>query len=167
MEASIPEGFLRVTSPPMADWLESFAGVRPHVLIRFGCWQTIIDLELPVDQELYCVTTATIFYAKGIAYAATGRVKEAEEEQAKFRVAVKKIPLSRLDFPNKSVDVLAVAEEMLSGELEYRRGNYDLAFTHLKKSIVLDDNLLYSEPWSWMMPTRHAYAALCLEVEFY
>ena len=52
---------------------------------------------------------------------------------------------------------------MLDGELEYRRGNIDLAFDFLRKSIALDDALPYDEPWGWMQPTRHAYGALLLE----
>jgi tetratricopeptide (TPR) repeat protein len=52
---------------------------------------------------------------------------------------------------------------MLDGEIEYRRGNYDEAFAHLRRAIELDDGLGYGEPWSWMQPSRHAYAALLLE----
>jgi tetratricopeptide (TPR) repeat protein len=52
---------------------------------------------------------------------------------------------------------------MLYGELEYRKGNYDDAFAHLRKSIELDDTIPYQEPWAWMQPTRHAYGALLLE----
>ena len=44
LEGTIPEDLLRVKSPPMADWLESFLGMRMHVLIRFGLWQDILDL---------------------------------------------------------------------------------------------------------------------------
>jgi len=47
--------------------------------------------------------------------------------------------------------------------LEYRRGKFDAAFEHLSRSIELDDNLPYDEPWGWMQPTRHAYGALLLE----
>ena len=52
---------------------------------------------------------------------------------------------------------------MLDGELEYRRGNYDAAFAHLRRSVELDDGLPYDEPWGWMQPARHAYGALLLE----
>jgi len=58
---------------------------------------------------------------------------------------------------------LAVAAEMLNGEIEYRKGNYEEAFKHLRQSVFLTDNLLYSEPWAWMQPTRHALGALLLE----
>ncbi|KAL6838008.1 hypothetical protein V8C40DRAFT_272267 [Trichoderma camerunense] len=163
LEEAIPEKLLIVESPPMADWLEAFCAVRPHVLIRFGRWDDIINLTLPTNQSLYCVTTATIHYAKGVAYAATGNVTEALKQQALFIEALSRVPSSRMDYPNKCVDILKVAVAMLAGEIEYRRGNYEVAFQHLRRSIHLDDRLLYSEPWGWMQPARHAYAALLLE----
>jgi tetratricopeptide (TPR) repeat protein len=64
---------------------------------------------------------------------------------------------------NTVVDLLGDAEEMLRGELEYRKGNYDKAFAHLRRSVELDDALPYDEPWGWMQPTRHALGALLLE----
>ncbi|KAE9363790.1 TPR domain protein [Stipitochalara longipes BDJ] len=120
IETSFPEELLRIKSPPMADWLEGILSMRVHVFIRFGRWQDLIDLELPKDQELYCVTTAMAHYGKGVAFAATGR-------------------------------------------LAYRQGNIELAFEELRRSISLDDELPYDEPWGWMQPTRHTYGALLLE----
>ncbi|KAL7909108.1 hypothetical protein GGI35DRAFT_493877 [Trichoderma velutinum] len=163
LEEAIPEKLLMVESPPMADWLEAFCAVRPHVLIRFGRRDDIINLPLPTNQSLYCVTTATIHYAKGVAYAATGNVVEALKQQRFFIEALSRVPSSRMDYPNKCVDNLKVAVAMLAGEIEYRRGNFEVAFEHLHRSIHLDDRLLYSEPWGWMQPARHAYAALLLE----
>lgn len=84
LEASIPEELLRVSSPPMADWLEGILAMRVHVLIRFGRWQEVVDLPLPGDQSLYSVTTAMLHYAKGVAFAATGRVEHALKEQSLF-----------------------------------------------------------------------------------
>ena len=52
---------------------------------------------------------------------------------------------------------------MLDGELEYREGNVDEAFAHLRRAVELDDTLPYDEPWGWMQPTRHALGALLLE----
>lgn len=147
IEKSFPEELLRVESPPMADWLEGILSMRVHVFIRFGLWHDLLSLEFPKDQELYCVTTAMIYYGKGVAFAATGKVEEAEEEHTRFRDAVKRVPCSRTIFANKSIDVLAVAGAMLDGELAYRQGNFDLAFEELRRSISLDDALPYDEPW--------------------
>jgi tetratricopeptide (TPR) repeat protein len=163
LEASMPEELLRVQSPPMADWLEGFFAMRVHALIRFGCWQEIIDLPLPHDPNLYCVTTAMTHYAKGVALAATEAVEAAQDERELFRAAVGRVPSSRMLFNNTCLDILAVAAAMLDGEVEYRKGNHDAAFAQLRRSIELDDNLPYDEPWGWMQPTRHAYGALLLE----
>lgn len=163
MELAIPDEDLRIESPPMADWLETFRSVRPHILIRFGKWEEIIDTPLPKDQKLLCVTTATIHYAKGVAYAALGNVEEAAKQRELFLAARDRVPPTRSAYPNNCLDVLEVAEAMLDGELEYRRGNIELAFEHLRKSIDLDDDLHYAEPWAWMQPARHAYAALLME----
>ncbi len=163
LAATIPESLLRVEVPPMADWLEGFVPMKLHALIRFGRWQEIIDTPLPDDPDLYCVTTAMLHYAKGVARAATGHVPEAETERQLFLAAVEHVPQSRTVFNNTCRDILQVASAMLDGELEYRKGNHDDAFAHLRRSVALDDNLPYDEPWAWMQPTRHAYGALLLE----
>ncbi|NNH70131.1 hypothetical protein HLB23_09710 [Nocardia uniformis] len=163
LENSIPEELLRVPSPPMADWLESFVSMRVHVLIRFGQWARLIDLPPPKDPDLYRVTTAMLHYGQGVAYSATGRIAEAEAAQRRFLVALERVPESRMLFNNTCRDILAIAAAMLEGELRYRKGDYDKAFRALRLSIELDDNLPYDEPWGWMQPTRHAYGALLLE----
>ncbi|KAG4425988.1 hypothetical protein IFR04_000932 [Cadophora malorum] len=167
LEASLPEKLLRIESPPMADWLEGFLSMRVHALIRFGRWQDILNMELPSDPKLYCVTTAMVHYAKGVALAATGKVREAVDEQGLFVDAVKRVASTRMLFNNTCVDILAIAREMLDGEIAYRRGDVNAAFEHLQKSIILDDELPYDEPWGWMQPTRHAYGALLAEQDFF
>ena len=163
MVATLPEALLTVESPPMADWLEGFVSMKMHVLIRFGQWQAILDESLPENQELFCMTTAMMHYARGIAHAMLGNVKAAHEEQQLFEGAVTRVPDSRYIFNNTCLDILAIAGEMLQGEVAYRKGEFDTAFGHLRKSVELDDNLPYDEPWGWMQPTRHALGALLLE----
>lgn len=158
-----PEEMLRIESPPMADYFESFMSLHPHILIRFGRWQEASELELPKDQDLYRTLTASTHYARAIGHAALGRVAEAEAEESLFLLAKAKVPESRLMHNNKVVDLLEIASEMLRGEIEYRKGNFDTAYGHLRRSVALDDNLPYDEPWGWMQPTRHALGALLLE----
>ncbi len=163
LAAAIPEELLRVDVPPMADWLEGFVPMKMHALIRFGRWQDIVDAPLPADQDLYCVTTAMMLYAKGVACAATGQIAAALGHREQFGAAAQRVPGSRTVFNNTCNDILQVASAMLDGELEYRRGNHDEAFGHLRRAIELDDGLAYDEPWAWMQPARHAYGALLLE----
>ena len=160
---TMPEALLRIPSPPMADFFESYVSIKQHVLVRFGKWQEIIAQTLPADPDLYCNTTAMMHYAKGVAHAAVGNVPAAETEQTLFRAAAQRVPESRHLHNAPCTQLLAIAEEMLEGEIAYRRGAHDAAFTHLRAAIALEDDLPYDEPWGWMQPIRHALGALLLE----
>ena len=161
--STTPEALMRIEAPAMADWVEAYIGMKAHVYIRFGKWQEIIDCPLPEDQQLYCMTTAVWRYAKAVAYAATDNVTAAENERRCFYDAVKQVPETRFLFNNTCVDILKIAEQMLNGEIEYRKKNYTQAYEHLRQAVFLDDNLQYDEPWGWMQPARHALGALLLE----
>ena len=163
MIATLPEDLLTVASPPMADWLEGFVPMKQHVLVRFGKWKEIVAQPLPENAELFCVTTAMMRYARAVARATMGEVEAAVREAAGFDRAVERVPESRFVFNNRCLDVLAIAREMMRGEIEYRRGNFDAAFALLRGAVDLDDHLPYDEPWGWMQPARHALAALLLE----
>lgn len=163
MESTVPEEVLQIQSPPMADWLEQFMPIRLHVMVRFGMWEELKRKEVPQNQTLYAATTATTYYARAIAYAATGDIESSRTEQTLFQQAWARVPESRRAYNGKMVDVLKVADAMLEGEIEYRCMNYDKAFAALRRAIELEDKLPYSEPWSWMQPVRHAYAALMME----
>ena len=154
---------LRHDNTFLVNYLEGFYGMKVHVLIRFGRWQEIIDSAMPDEPELFVTTTALWHYAKGVAYSATGDVGNAEKQQQLFLDAWHRVPEERIVFNNSCRDILAVGEAMLSGELEYRRTNYDAAFSELRRCVALYDGLNYSEPWVWMQPPRHALGALLLE----
>ena len=158
-----PVELLQMESPPMADFLESYISMKYHVQIRFGRWREIIAEPMPDDVKLYCHTTASLHYAKAVAHSALGEVAEAEAERAKFLEARAKVPESRYLHNCRCIDLLEVAEQMMDGELEYRKGNFDTAFGHLHKAVELEDALPYDEPWGWIQPVRHALGALALE----
>jgi len=153
----IPDQMLRSES----DMFDAFIPTRLHVLIRFGRWADILKEPQPAD--FLPMTRSIWHYARGIAYAATNRVEEAEIEQARFLQARQAVPTTSTLFNNESRRLLDVAQEMLRGEIDYRRGNYEEAFAALRDAVRLDDALNYDEPWGWMQPTRHALGALLIE----
>ncbi|KAK5686316.1 hypothetical protein LTS10_002432 [Elasticomyces elasticus] len=164
LEQIIDNKLLTATRLNMADWVEAHLASKAHVLIRFGRWEDILCLELPVDHKLYCSTTAVILYARGIAFSALGRIEEAEAAQLEFIAARELVPKSRLNsIPAKEYDVLGVAAAMLAGELHYRKGNIDIAFSTLREAAAREDALAYSDPPPWMQPVRHALGGLLLE----
>lgn len=164
---AIPETLLRVPSPPMADWLEGYLSVRVHAMIRFGRWQALIDEPLPGDQTLYSSTTAMALYGKTIAHAVLGQIDAAEASRQAFYLATAQVQPTRTVFNNTCTSLLAIAAQMLEGELEYRMGNFDVAYSHLREAARLSDELPYDEPWGWMQPPRHALGALLAEQQRY
>jgi tetratricopeptide (TPR) repeat protein len=149
--------------PKFSMSLEGYRSMRTHVLVRFGRWQDIIDEAIPDDQELYAVSTAMQHYAKAVAHATLKDFSDADDERTLFQESVRRIPPERKVFNNTAHSILAVAEKMLDGELEYHRGNHELAFGYLREAVYLEDHLEYVEPSAWMHPPRHALAALLAE----
>ena len=151
-------------------YFESFGSLPWHVLVRFGKWDDILARPLKEDKDLYPGTTATAYYARGIACAVLGRLQEAEVERSHFRDSLKhKGLLSYCLFNNVMHDpknrggILDVAEAVLDGEIEYHKGNVEEAFEHLRLAVKRDTSLPYDEPWGWMTPARHVLGALLLE----
>ncbi|SMQ48146.1 unnamed protein product [Zymoseptoria tritici ST99CH_3D7] len=165
MEEILPEYILTAPSRlPLADIMEPFLGSKAHVLIRFGRWEDILNLPIPSNRELYCSTYAVTLYARGIALSALNRIPEAEATYQEFLLAREKVPMTRLNsIPVRQYNVLGVAEKMLAGEIAYRKGDFDTAFSILREAAAREDNLQYSDPPPWMQPVRHALGGLLLE----
>jgi tetratricopeptide (TPR) repeat protein len=143
------------------DFLDAFMPVPVHVMVRFGMWDDILaEPKPPEDLQAW---TAFWRYGRTVAYAATGRVAEAEAEFAELTMACDAVPETRLLGNNTARTVLNVGLAMAEGELEYRRGNRARAFDLLALAVQRDDSLRYDEPWGWMMPVRHSLGALLLE----
>ncbi len=157
----LPEAVVRF----MPEMFESFHGKKIHVMVRFGQWQAILDEAFPGDPELYRYTTAAMHQARAIALANLGRQDEALAERA-FAVAARAaIPEEWMVFNNTALDVLAVGEAMMDGEIAFKAGRVDEGLAHLRRSVDLDDGLVYDEPWGWMQPPRHALGALLMEAQ--
>jgi len=143
------------------DFLEAFVPTPLHVQVRFGRWKDILKVKEPPADQPY--SRAIWHYARTIAYASLSKVEEAQAELALLQAAALEVPKTRILFNNTCEDILGVAVAMAMGEVEYRRGNFDAAFSILREAVRLDDRLNYDEPWSWMQPARHALGALLLE----
>jgi len=145
----------------LADLTEIFLATPYHVLVRFGRWEELLREPEPAPEHLG--SRAVWHYARGVALASLGRVDEARAEEQLFRAAKAAVPASRLLFQNPVASVLAVAELVLAGEIAYRAGESERAFTLLREAVALDRSLAYDEPWGWMQPVEHALGALLVD----
>lgn len=161
MLAGIPDDFIR----DQAAFADPFLSFRLDVLKRFGRWDDV--LREPRPRGGLPISTAMWHYSRGIAYAAKGDVDSAVKEQEKFREAVKKVPDGALTGINPAHKVLSIAERMLIGEIEFRRGNLNKALAVLREGVAIEDDLLYMEPPEWMQPVRHTLGAFLTSAKRY
>ncbi len=161
LKTQVPEEMIKA----QVDFLDAFMPTDLHVMVRFGRWEEI--LRQPEPAAYLPMSRAIRRYARTLAFASTNRIEEAEQEQRQFLAAVKEVPETSFLFQNASLQILGVAEAMVAGEVEYRKGEHKKAFEHLREAVRRDDALNYDEPWGWMQPARHALGALLLEQERY
>jgi tetratricopeptide (TPR) repeat protein len=149
--------------PFMAAILDGYSAMRTHVQVRFGKWRELTTEPAPDRPDLTPIRVAMHAYGQGVAHSALGNIEEAEAARQRLDAAIACIPSEAIFLSNPIVDMLAVGQAMLEGELEYRKGNHDHAFRVLHLAVRRDDALAYTEPWAWMHPPRHALGALLAE----
>ena len=160
---TVTPALLRQEGPYLVQALDYFRSGTIHVPVRFGRWREIVDAPMPSHPELYVTTTLMVHYARGVAHAALGDFEAADRERSSFDAAYAALPEDRFYANDTARNVMAVAREMLYGEMAYHKGDHETGFAHLREAVRRNDRLRYSEPWSWMHPPRHALGALLLE----
>ena len=151
-------------SPDLTAYLESYSALEVHIMVRFGRWSDILDLEPPRDKKLMFFRSATITFARGLAYANLGDISNAKKEADRYD-SMRNDPIAgqRILHNNIVKDLLDVDAPMLRGEIAYHEGKHEEAFKLLRKAVELQDGLNYDEPWGKMQPIRHALGGLLLE----
>ncbi|HSM04628.1 MAG TPA: hypothetical protein VK858_08390 [Longimicrobiales bacterium] len=147
---------------PGMDFLQHWS-VRPLLMrIRFGRWDEILAAPAPGEDQPHA--RAIWHYARGRALVATGDVDAADRELAALRDLSGGGSLEglRMEF-NRSPDLVAIAERVLTGRLAAARGEMDAAADALREATHLEDALLYGEPPEWSVPTRQDLGEVLLE----
>jgi tetratricopeptide (TPR) repeat protein len=146
-----------------ALFLDAFMTSHMEAQKRFGRWEELLAAELPVPG--LPVSGAYRHFARGVAFAALGKVAEAEAEAAAFRTALAAVPDEAFWGTNPAAAVLAVAVPYLDGEIALRKGDLPTAVAQLTSAVELEDALKYDEPPAWMVPSRHALGAVLLAAD--
>jgi len=150
--------------PDLTVYLESYSALEIHTMIRFGRWKELLEIELPKNKMLMLYRAASIRYGRSLALAALGNTVEARKEADRFdSLRGEPEAKERILHNNTVARLLEVEASMLRGEIFYREGNYDQAFTLLRSAVEMQDSLNYDEPWGLMIPIRHALGGLLLE----
>lgn len=157
MVDGIPDEFLSGPAGAVAD---GFLPIVGATLVRFGRWEDMLKEPevkggLPVSKALYRFQRAT-------ALTALDRLDEAEVERTAFRAAAHAVPADAIVGNNTAAAIMAVATNVLDGEMAARRKHWDEAIRTLREAAALEDQLLYDDPPDWMQPVRHSLGAVLL-----
>jgi tetratricopeptide (TPR) repeat protein len=134
-----------------------------RVMVRFGMWNEILAEPAPPRDLPYAI--GTWHYARGMAFARTGRPDDATQELAGLRAALADPGLESVSVwdLNSGGALLQVADRVLAGEIAAAQGDYDRAIAILQEGVRLETDLTYDEPPPWHLPVRNVLGAVLLE----
>jgi tetratricopeptide (TPR) repeat protein len=158
MLADVPKDW--IAKPENAAVADGFVAAPLEVMKRFGMWDEI--LQEPEPPAIFPIARAMRHHSRAVAYAAQGETAKARLEQKLFREAATKPAQDATFGNNKAVDLFAVGDDMLEGEILVREGNMEVGIKALQSAIAKEDQLRYSEPPDWVVPVRHALGAFLL-----
>jgi len=151
----------RIVSPKVplevarqVSWIQN-AVVLPHLTyLTFGRWQQVLEEPLPLEELEHATLLAR--YARGVAFAAQGRIEQADE-------VLEIISAIAADSDPADNPVPAITLHVLAGEIALRSGSADDAVDHFGAAVALEDGMLYEEPPLWYYPIRHSLGRALLE----
>ncbi len=138
-----------------------FLAAPMFAMARFGRWDDILKEPAPVSG--FAFEKAIWRYGRGLALAARGRLEEAGAEADSLAGTAQGIPAEAMEGFNPTRALLAIAGDMLAGEIAAKQGRRDEAIERLRSAVEGEDALRYDEPSDWFYPTRHSLGAVLLQ----
>ena len=148
----------------------AFGGTLQHYWLMplftkalFGQWKEILEEPTPPADLLY--PAGIRHYVRGLAFLRQGQPDQAKNELGSLKKIVKNPAIADLTIfdLNSIPHILKIAQAVLSGEIEAQQGNYDQSVTYLQQAVKLEDDLNYTEPKDWYLPSRQVLGAILLE----
>ena len=134
--------------------LQPFVTFLDLTLVTFGRWDEVLKAPLPPADIPHSNLMA--HYARGVAFAATGKKAEAQAELA----AVQKLVPTATEGDKPVFDI---ATHALMGEIAARSGDLNGGIAHFQQAKDIEDGILYFEPPTWYYPIRHSLGAVFLK----
>jgi hypothetical protein len=124
--------------------------------VRFGRWDDILTAPAPDSDLLYSL--GVWHYARGRALLGKGDVAAARAEADALAALRAKPGIADLAFFGRDggEKLLAIAADLLGGEIALAAGDHDGALEKLAAAVAAEDALNYTEPPDWFYPARHS-----------
>lgn len=142
-------------------WIQNVLILPMLTSVTFGDWESVLAAPMP-NAELDNAA-AMAHYARGIAFAATGREAEARDELESIDEIATRVGAT--DESEGPEIVVTIASHALTGEIALRTGTPEVAVEHLARAAVLEDGMVYEEPPVWYLPIRHTLGRALMEAD--
>jgi hypothetical protein len=138
--------------------LEYFFPTPYWAMARFERWNDLLAEPAPAEHQRYA--KGMWHYARGLAYAATGKPAESKAELDSVAAIAEATPKEQPAGINSAKALLQLAERHLTGRLAAAQGDTAAAGTAYREAMKLEDALTYDEPPAWYHPIRLELGAL-------
>lgn len=139
-------------APEMVPMIDYFSVTPTLILVRFHRWADV--LKLPKPDHRLLTANALWHFARGSAFAETGKISDAETELRDLIAGEKAIPADTLYSLNSVGSVLKIPENVLSARIARAKGDNRSAIKNYQDAVDAEDVLNYDEPPGWYMPVR-------------
>ncbi|ODS83755.1 MAG: hypothetical protein ABS46_05585 [Cytophagaceae bacterium SCN 52-12] len=148
---------------PGFETVQHYLTIPDHILVKFAQWEKILALPAPAADLLY--PGAIRHYARGMAYANTGKPEAAgkELEQLNELAGSPLLEGQMIWGINHVSEVCRIAALVLQAEILAAAGRPQQALPLLADAVRIEDRLNYTEPPDWFFSVRHALGALLLQ----
>ncbi len=147
---------------PLSETVQHLMSQPLYVMVRFGEWDAILEEPAPLAD--YGFMTAMWHYARGMAFANTGKAGAARRE-LKILGATATGPAMRDKLVGfaPAPAVIGIGVDVLGATLDSRAGNHTAAIAKLDRATRVQDGFIYNEPPDWYFPVRHYLGAELLD----
>ena len=151
----------KLAAATLADQGSAVLGI--FVLCRFARWHDLLATSAPKASGDEPMRVALWHFARGMAYAGTGDLTNAQRERQAVGVANQALNVpSLVGWYNGSKTILGIAEDVLDAKIDLARGKASAAVPVLTHAVHVQDTMLYIEPADWYYPVRESLGAALL-----
>jgi tetratricopeptide (TPR) repeat protein len=143
-------------------WIQAIKPAPYFAHVQFSSPETILNLPDPGSK--FPLVEAMWHYARGVAFAASGEVKQARSEAVKIAEINEKTGSNYpADIAGAAPDVLRIAQHVVQGRSAQAEGDAERAVQEFQAAAVIQDTLPYMEPPFWYYPLRQSLGAALLQ----
>ncbi|HRP58037.1 tetratricopeptide repeat protein [Agriterribacter sp.] len=127
------------------------------MMIRFEDWNGLLQAPAVDSSKVYAALL--LHFGRGMAFANTGRIHEAEAESGMVQRLVKDTVLSLPFTPfSPAIDGAVIAGNMLAGSIALAKKNYAEAISRFQTAVERENKMVYNEPRDWLLNPKYYLA---------